>query len=267
VGTKKDSPVSTNSAYAAPTPQVFYIHDDLSDDVRHTHGEHSRACQLAQELLTLVRRDAQRVIVLQLEDQITRLVAQGSHPPFAVTVGIGQAGERVARQLHQRTGWFPVMRRVDVTREEDGQGGYNLVSTRAQSLAAQLQGVETCASLAVVDDTVFSGLTMGTVLRALPAVVLAHTHAFCLRGVAESLSSIRLLCPISIGFAAPGRLIDEVSFINATGLVRRISIRRVGQPSLAFFDRPEWMHAWFPGYADEVIAVCRRLHALLEPLR
>ncbi len=235
--------MSANSAYAAPTPQVFYIHDDLSDDVRHTHGEHSRAFQLAQELLTLVRREAQRVIVLQLEDQITQLVAQGNHPPFAVTVGIGQAGERVARQLHQRTGWF-----------------------RVQSLAEQLQGVETCTSLAVVDDTVFSGLTMRTVLRALPSVVLAHTHAFCLRGVAESLSSIRLLCPISIGFAAPGRLIDEVSFINATGLVRRISIRRVGQPSLAFFDRPEWMHAWFPGYADEVIAVCRLLHALLEPL-
>src|SRR5262247_2848593 len=92
VGIKKDSPVSVNSAYAAPIPQVFYIHDDLSDDVRHTHGEHSHAFQLAQELLTLVCRDAQRVIVLQLEDQITRLIAQGSHPPFAVTLGIGQAG-------------------------------------------------------------------------------------------------------------------------------------------------------------------------------
>jgi hypothetical protein len=266
VGTDKDSPVTADSAYAAPTPQVFYIHDDLSDDVRHTYGEHSPACQLTQELLTLVRRDPQRVVVLQLEDQITQLVAQGSHPPFAVTIGIGQAGERVARQLHQRTGWFPVVGRVDVTREEDGQGGYNLVSTSAQSLADQLQGVETCTSLAVVDDTVFSGLTMRTVLRALPPAVLAQTHAFCLRGVAESLPSIRALCPISIGFAAPGRIIDEVSFINAAGLVRRISIRRVGQPSLAFFDRPEWMYAWFPNYADEVIAVCRRLHALLEPV-
>jgi len=266
VGPEKDSPLTTDSAYAVPTPQVFYIHDDLSDDVLHTHGEHSLAFQLTQELLTLVRRDPQRVVVLQLEDQITRLVAQGSHPPFAVTIGIGHAGERVARQLHQGTGWFPVVCRVDVTREENGQGGYNLVSTRAQSLADQLQGVETCTSLAVVDDTVFSGLTMRTVLRALPSAVLAQTHAFCLRGVAESLPSIRTLCPISIGFAAPGRIIDEVSFINAAGLVRRISIRRVGQPSLAFFDRPAWMHAWFPGYADAVIAVCRRLHALLEPV-
>src|SRR2546428_5012982 len=199
VGTKKEYPVTADAAYAAPTPQVFYIHDDLSNDVRHTHGEQSVAFQLTQELLMLVRRDPQRVVVLQHEDQITRLVGQGSHTPFTVTVGIGQAGERVARQLHQRTGWFPMIRRVDVTREEDGQGGYNLVSTNAQSLAEQLQGVETCASLAVVDDTVFSGLTMRTVLQALPSVVLAHTHAFCLRGVAESLPIIRLLCPISIG--------------------------------------------------------------------
>ena len=202
---------------------------------------------------------------MHLEDQITRLIAQGSHAPFTITVGIGQAGERVARQLHQRTGWFPFIRRVDITREEDGQGNYNVVSLSAQPLVAQLQDLETCASLAVVDDTVFSGLTMHTVLQALPPAVLARTHAFCLRGVAESLSQIRALCPISIGFAAPGRILDEVSFINAAGLVRRISIRRAGQPSLAFFDRPEWMHAWFPGYADEVMALCQRLNALLEP--
>ena len=99
--------MTANAAYTTPTPQVFYIHDDLSDDVRRTYGEQSVAFQLSQELLTLVRRDPQRVIVLQLEDQISRLVGQGSHVPFAMTVGIGQAGERVARQLHQRTGWFP----------------------------------------------------------------------------------------------------------------------------------------------------------------
>ena len=86
--------MTADAAYAAPTPEVFYIHDDLSDYVRHTHGEQSVAFQLAQELLMLVRRDPQRVTVLQLEDQITRLVGQGSHAPFAVTVGIGQAGER-----------------------------------------------------------------------------------------------------------------------------------------------------------------------------
>jgi hypothetical protein len=56
-----------------------------------------------------------------------------------------------------------------------------------------------------------------------------------------------------------------VSFINATGLVLRVGIRRAGQAPLAFFERPSWMQAWFPGYAEEVMRLCSRLHTLLEP--
>ena len=251
--------------YVAPTPQVFYIHDDLSAYVRQTQGADSLAFRLTQELLRAVRRTPQRVVVLTVEEQIAQLLVQGSYAPFTMTLGIGRAGERVAQQLHARTGWFPALRRVEVTREEDGQGGYRLVSTTATPLEEQLQGLGTVSALAVVDDTVFSGLTMRTVLRALPPSVLVRTQVFCLRGVAESLPSIRALCPITIGFAAPGRILEEVSFINATGLVLRVAIRRAGQAPLAFFDRPTWMHAWFPGYAEEVMSLCRRLHTLLEP--
>ena len=55
-----------------------------------------------------------------------------------------------------------------------------------------------------------------------------------------------------------------MSFINASGLVRRVGIRRPGQPPLAFFERPDWIRAWFPGRDAEVIALCRRLNAMLE---
>ena len=250
---------------AAPSPQKFYIHDDLSEDVRHTHGVHSLAFRLTQELFRVVQRDARRVVVLHVEEQIVQLIAQGTHTPFALTLGIGRAGERVAQQLHAHTGWFPTVQRVDVTREEDDQGGYTLVSTTTTPLAVQLSGIEAAATLAVVDDTVFSGLTVRTILQAFPAAVLRRTHAFCLRGVAQSLPSIRALCPLSIGFAAAGRLLEEVSFINASGLVLRVGIRRTGKPPLAFFDRPAWLHAWFPGYAEEVRALCQQLNALLEP--
>jgi hypothetical protein len=252
-------------AYAAPTPRVFYIHDDLSEYVCRQQGEASPAWQLTRELFALVRRDPRRVVVLTLEAQIQRLLAHGSYDPFALAIGIGRAGERVARQLHERTGWFPKIARVDVTREEDGLGGYNVVSTSGIALAQQLPALEAVSSLAVVDDTVFSGLTMRTVLRALPPAVRARTQAFCLRGVAASLASIMALCPIAIGFAAPGSLLDEVSFINASGLVMRLGIRHPDQPPQAFFERAAWMQAWFPGYADEVIALCQRLNAILEP--
>ena len=251
--------------YAAPTPEALYIHDDLSDYVLRQRGQASPAWHLARELFALVCRHSGRVRVLTLESQIAQLVARGNYAPFALAIGIGRAGERAAQQLHARTGWFPRISHVDITREEDGQGGYNVATTSGIPLAQQLPALDTVSSLALVDDTVFSGLTMRTVLLALPAEVRACTHAFCMRGVAASLASIAALCPIEIGFAAPGRLLDEVSFINASGLVMRVGIRRPDRPPQAFFERPMWMHAWFPGHADEIIALCQRLNAILEP--
>jgi hypothetical protein len=251
--------------YAAPTPKVLYIHDDLSDYVARHHGQSSTAGQLTRELFALVCRDPKRVVQLTLESQLVPLFARAKYAPFALAIGIGRAGERVAQQLHARRGWFPKIWRVDITREEDGQGGYNVVTTTGISLVQQLPHLDTVSSLALVDDTIFSGLTMRTLLLALPAEVRARTHVFCLRGVAASVASIAALCPIAIGFAAPGRLLEEVSFINASGLVMRVGIRHSKEPPQAFFERPMWIHAWFLSYGDEVISLCQKLNAILEP--
>lgn len=251
--------------YAAPTPKVLYIHDDLSEYILRRHEQGSPAFQLTLELFALVRRGPARVVLLTLESQMAPLVAGRKYAPFALAIGIGRAGERVAQQLHAGTGWFPKISRVDITREEDGHGGYNVVTTTAIPLAQQLPPFDAVSSLAVVDDTVFSGLTMRTVLLALPAELRARTRAFCLRSVTASLPGISALCPIDSGFTAPGRLLDEVSFINASGLVMRVGIRHPDGRSQAFFERPMWMRAWFPGYADEVIALCERLNVILEP--
>ncbi len=252
------------SAYAQPTPRLLYVHDDLSDEVSRRFGPASPAAVAARDLLGLLAQDRDRVRVLTLAEQLDRVIAQGPHAPFEAAVGIDRAGERVAQALHARAGWFPRIHRVGVTREEDGRGGYRLVSTAPIGLAAQLEGLGECPSLAVVDDTVFSGLTMKSVIEALPAPFRSRAHAFCLRGVSASIAAIASLCPITAGVSAPGRLLEDVSFINASGLVLRISIRRQGQTPLAFFDRPEWIRAWFPSSHREVIAVCRRLNALLE---
>jgi hypothetical protein len=251
--------------YAAPTPKILYIHNDLSDYVSRQLGQSSAAWHLTQQLFALVCRDPGRVVLLTLESQMASLLARGKYAPFALAIGIGRAGERVAQQLHARTGWFPKISRVDITREEDGDGGYNVVTTTGIPLVQQLPPLDAVSSLAVVDDTVFSGQTMRTVLLALPADVRARTQAFCLRGVAASVAGTAATCPIAIGFAAPGRLLEEVSFINASGLVMRVGIRHPKEPPQAFFERPMWMHAWFPGYGDEVIALCQQLNAILEP--
>jgi len=254
-------------AYAQPTPRVLYIHDDLSVEVADRLGPTSEAAALTRTLFDALGRDGERVVILGLADQVERVVAQGAHPPFELALSIGPAGERVARTLHARTGWFPRRREIGLTREEDGRGGYRLVSTTGEPLAGQLVGVETAGSLAVVDDTIFSGLTLGGVLRALPSALLARTHAFCLRGVAASATAVATLCPLTVGVAAPGRMLEDVSFINASGLVVRGSIRRDGRAPLAFYERPDWIRAWFPGRDGEVIDTCRRLASILDPER
>jgi hypothetical protein len=246
-----------------PTPRRLYVHDDLTDAIRSRFGDDSPALRLAGELMDAISRQGGRVQLLTLEAQVTALIARGPHSPFALTLAIGRAGEAVARQLDARTGWFPTVRQIGLTREEDEQGDYTLVSTTGEPLPAQLGDLDAVSSVAVVDDTVYSGLTMGSVLAALTSAVRARTRAFCLRAVAESLEGIRPLCPIDAGFVADGRRDEDVSFINASGLVMRGAIRRAGRPPLAFYERPAWIHAWFPGDGHEVIARCRELRALL----
>lgn len=255
---------AVGSPYEQPTPRWLYVHDDLTDEVHRRAGPDSAAAALARQLLALLRADRHRVTVLTLQDQLDRVARQGPFAPFDVAAGIGSAGERVARQLHAGTGWFPRVRRIGVTREEDGRGGYALVSTTAESLADQLAGLEHCGPLAIVDDTVFSGLTLRGVLGRLSSAQRMHARVFCLRGVGETLTALSALCPITAGVAAPGRRLHEVSFINAAGLVLRVSIRRRDQPPLAFFDRPAWLRSWFPGYHEDVLDLCRRLNALVE---
>src|SRR5436190_279432 len=94
------------------------------------------------------------------------------------------------------------------------------------SVTSQLGAMTGATSVAVVDDTIFSGLTMRTVVAALPADPRRRTHAFCLRAVAESLDAVARLTPVTAGFAAAGRILEDVSFINASGLVERTAIRR-----------------------------------------
>ena len=251
-------------AYAQPTPRLLYVHDDLSADVTRRFGAGSTAADLLDSLFALLAGLDGRVVVLTMAEQVNLVISRGPHAPFDLALGIARAGERAAQALHLQTGWFPRVRRLGLTREEDGQGDYRLVSTVAAPLSAQLDGIDDVTSLAVVDDTVFSGLTMRSVLEALPPALLRRTQAFCLRGMGESIAAVATLCPVTAGVAAPGRMLEDVSFINASGLVLRVGIRRHGQPPLAFFDRPEWIRAWFPDRAGEVIALCRRLNALLE---
>lgn len=246
---------------STPTPGRLYVHDDLTEAAWSLRPRSAEAVRLVSTLFGTLKAEP-HVVVLSLAEQLTGVLARGGYLPFKTTVGIGKAGERVARELHQRAGWFPSIVRVEVTREEAGDGRY--VLTGPAPLARQLEALTDEGPLAVVDDTLFSGFTLQAVLSHLPVVPGRRTHVFCLRAVAESVPAIERICPVTVGFAAPGRLLDDVSFINASGLVRRGAIRRVGATPLAFFERDEWMRAWFPQRHEDVTRLCRRLHAIFD---
>src|SRR5262249_35039057 len=123
------APAPDGRAYTQPTPRLLYVHDDLTALVDGRLGADSPAAALTGELMAVLARRADAVRILTLSEQLDGVVAQGTHQPFDLAVGIGRAGEAVARALHARTGWFPRIRVVGLTREEDGDGGYRLVPT------------------------------------------------------------------------------------------------------------------------------------------
>lgn len=251
---------ATPTTLDVPTPAVLYINDDLTGPLRERFGEGSEQDRLAAELLKSARYDPGRVVLLSVARQVEGVAIQGPREPFAAAIAIGSAGETAARQIHLRTGWFPAIVKVDLTRVERQDGGYDLRGS--ESLAEQLASLAGRSSIAIVDDTVFSGLTATAVLDALPDGAAARTELFCLKAVAETAEQLRKRCPVTVGFSAPGTILDEVSIINATGLVYRVAVR-TRHGSMAFFERPEWMRAWFPTNHEDVIDLCARLNAAI----
>jgi hypothetical protein len=149
----------------------LYVHDDLTDDVRVRHGDDSAALALTRALLDLVRRDAGRVSVITVDEQTDRLIARGTTPavrarhrhrpgrragggPGARAHGLVSRGPSRGRHARgNRPGPLPAHQ------HHRGAGGRPADRAGARAVAA------------VVDDTIFSGLTMRTLLSMLPASV------------------------------------------------------------------------------------------------
>ena len=156
---------------ATPTPRHLYVHDDLTEIALALSAQAPDAPALAAVLFATMRQEP-HVVVLSLAEQIEGVLRSGGHPPFATAIGIGAAGERVAHELHHRAGWFPRITRIQIRREEDADGGYAL--TGPAPLTQQLEGLASEGPIAIVDDTVFSGLTLQAVLTALPSAARAR---------------------------------------------------------------------------------------------
>ena len=244
-----------------PAALQIYIYNDLPYS-RAARPHDGRFLDLLAELAAALRSEPY-VHFIEMAEQLDALAGLPVAAPFTRALAIGNAGRRVADELHARTGWFPVVETLSITREEIEPGCYRVVSLGGMDPAPLLQAVD-AASLAVVDDTLYSGLTLTWVLTRLRPAVLAHTRVFCLQAIAEALPAVRRFCPVSAGLEMPGRVEEDVTIIKASHLFERGAIRRSGGTDLAFFERPAWMDAWFPHLAARITALCAMIDGHLR---
>ncbi len=237
-------------------PFHLFVYNDLPYSREHASGDASVVALL--DRLEQALRDQPNVSLIDIADQIEKLAEAPVARSFAMTIAIGEAGARIARRLHQRTGWFPAIETIPVTRVEAGPGDYRIpdnptVEQRLRNLSA--------VPLAIVDDTLYSGLTLSWVLDRLPNSVLPATEVFFLQAMADAMPVLRARCTVHVGLIMPGVPEKDVSIIKASHLFEAGAIRRTAGRDLAFFERPEWLHRWFPQGVAAITALCMELAA------
>jgi len=239
-------------------PFHLFIYNDLPHLRRLGSSDDHDA--LMGQLIEQLRREP-RVSIIDVNEQLDRLSRIPLCVPFGATIAVGAAGERIARLLNQQTGRFPTIRTIPVNRVETAAGRCQLSPESIAFLDHELHGlVDT--PLSIVDDTIYSGLTLLEVVRRLPASILLSTQVFCLQAIAESLPPLRAICTVHAGLELAGQIGEEVSIIKTSNLFMPGAIRHLGGGELAFYQRVEWMKQWFILDARGIIALCARLAPL-----
>src|SRR5581483_1263454 len=193
---------------ALPTPHTVYVYNDLPYVAPPAEGaERWRA--LIADLLALLRAQPQ-VRFLEVEPLVATLAARAAHAPYAEALAIGGAGRRVAELLHARTGWFPMISTLPLTRVELADGRYRVVARGAIDTA-----IAACAGrVAIVDDTIYAGQTLNWLLDRLQAGV--KPDVFCLQGVAGTLATLRRRCHVVAGVELVGERERDLTVIKAS---------------------------------------------------
>jgi len=246
-----------------PTPALLYVHDNLTPLVRERFGVASRAYDTAQRFLAEIAREP-HVKIGTLEKEIASLTDAVTPEPFDVAFGFGRKGEEIARILHGRWGAFPRICLLDITRVENGDGTYVLVSRSGRTIGEQVAAGGAFRSCALVDDVLYTGFTVRSVLRHLPRERIGRCALFFTRGIGESKAQFEDDgCTAHVGISLPGVIEKDVSTISVLNLVTEGAIR-TRERNLRYTDRPEWIEAWFPHRSDRIVELADRVTELLK---
>lgn len=242
---------------------TLYAYNDV-DSLKHSFAasrERKRYNLLLQQLIYELKLNS-HVTLLDHNNQINRLSKRITTDSFDVVLGLGESGYNTAKMLHAQTNKFSEIHLIPITRKEVNQSKYIISYEEKVSLNKIIS--KNCSSIAIVDDTLYSGITLLAVLKKIRKKFHKNVHILCLQAIEETIPRISAHCSFTTGFLMPGKIEEEVSVIKISGLFMKGAIKRVNAPPLAFFERPEWIANWFPNKPEKIIEICRNISELLS---
>ncbi|MBU0458134.1 phosphoribosyltransferase [Patescibacteria group bacterium] len=253
-----------NAALSIPTPKLLYVHDNLTPFVRERYGENSTEYDLSKRFLKYVQSQP-HVKIGTIDEELSGLIAQTCPLKFDVTFGFGYKGEEIAELLHGRWGSFPNIIRLDITRiEKEGSKEYVLVSKTDKSIEDQIAETGDIRSCALIDDVLYTGFTMKSIIEKLPMDKIESCHLFFTRGLTETKKEFEDMgCTVHIGMPLAGKIEVDASTISTMNLITEGAIR-TNDGDLTYCDRPQWMEAWFPNDTDIIMHLCQSIMHLLK---
>jgi hypoxanthine phosphoribosyltransferase len=236
----------------------LFIHNDLASTLFEGDNRPERAELLVSLEKALIENP--QIYLINPEEGMKKLSTQ-INEQYTVTLAISDAGYEIAERLQSYTGKLGKIRTLHIERREVAKGTWKVISTIDKTIEEQLQGIRG-KKIAIVDDTIYSGVTIKALLPYLQAFEKEDLHIFSLIALSDSLKFFKRYATVFPYISLEGKQEKDVSIIKASGLFMNGAIRTVDGQSYAFFHRPEWIEAWFPKNAKEIFLLCQLLYDL-----
>jgi hypothetical protein len=155
---------------------------------------------------------------------------------------------------------------LDITRVENEDGdGYTLRSKTNESIEDQIKRAGNFHSLAIVDDVLYTGFTVFSIIELLPKSALSHCHLFFTRGMEETKKILEAKgCSVFIGVSLRGRVEVDVSTISTLNLVAKGAIHTKDQGDITYSQRQEWVEAWFPKKTANIVDLAEAITSIVK---
>lgn len=237
-----------------PTPTRLYIHDDLGEC-------RSELFPLIKRLRDLLKEN-KHVILLNKNEQIKIVRSELKNKKFKHIFAVGRAAESLAYQIFTRKSEL-VVHCLEVCRRERVDGSYTIINSTSPKVKKLIASL-TSESVAIIEDTIYSGKTLETILSIFSVEARANVTIVCLQASQAGVLSLDCSMPVIAATLLPGRIDSEISIIKATGLFTSGAIRGEDGVNKAFFQRPEWLKAWFPQNFQSIYELCQHIYNSLE---